>query len=71
MTSRRSRRGVIATGLALALSAARRPSPRAIARRPLMTLDPGADISDVYAFVSYDAANLARARPPSARRRSS
>jgi hypothetical protein len=27
---------------------------------PLMTLDPGADISDVYAFVSYDAANLAR-----------
>lgn len=28
---------------------------------PAMTLDPGADISDVYAFVSYDAANLARA----------
>src|SRR4030095_4999312 len=28
---------------------------------PLMTLDPAADISDVYAFVSYDAANLARA----------
>jgi hypothetical protein len=28
---------------------------------PLMTLDPGADISDVYAFVSYDAANVARA----------
>ena len=27
---------------------------------PLMTLDPGADITDVYAFVSYDAANLAR-----------
>ena len=27
---------------------------------PLMTLDPGADISDVYAFVSYDAANVAR-----------
>jgi hypothetical protein len=25
-----------------------------------MTLDPGADISDVYAFVSYDAANVAR-----------
>ena len=25
-----------------------------------MTLDPGADISDVYAFTSYDAANLAR-----------
>ena len=28
---------------------------------PLMTLDPAADISDVYAFVSYDAANVARA----------
>ena len=25
---------------------------------PLMTLDPGADITDVYAFVSYDAANF-------------
>jgi len=28
---------------------------------PLMTLDPAADISDFYAFVSYDDANLARA----------
>jgi len=28
---------------------------------PLMTLDPAADITDVYAFVGYDAANLARA----------
>jgi uncharacterized protein DUF4331 len=28
---------------------------------PLMALDPSADITDVYAFVSYDAANLARA----------
>jgi len=27
---------------------------------PLMTLDPAADITDVYAFVSYDAANLVR-----------
>src|SRR4029078_12118562 len=26
---------------------------------PLMTLDPAADITDVYAFVSYDAANVA------------
>src|SRR5689334_18985439 len=25
---------------------------------PLMALDPAADITDVYAFVSYDAANL-------------
>jgi Domain of unknown function (DUF4331) len=38
-------------------------SARAASHReaPLMTLDPAADISDVYAFVSYDAANLARA----------
>src|SRR6187431_2842148 len=28
---------------------------------PLMTLDPAADISDFYAFVSYDDANLNRA----------
>lgn len=27
-----------------------------------MTLDPAADITDVYAFVSYDAANVARPR---------
>ncbi len=27
---------------------------------PLIALDPAADITDVYAFVSYDAANLAR-----------
>ena len=27
---------------------------------PLISLDPAADITDVYAFVSYDAANLAR-----------
>jgi hypothetical protein len=27
-----------------------------------MTLDPAADISDVYAFVGYDAATLARAQ---------
>ncbi len=39
------------------------PPSRAASHReaPLMTLDPAADISDVYAFVSYDAANLARA----------
>jgi hypothetical protein len=28
---------------------------------PLIALDPAADITDVYAFVSYDQANLARA----------
>ncbi len=45
--------------LALALGAG--PSGAASHREaPLMTLDPGADISDVYAFTSYDAANLAR-----------
>src|SRR5262249_59612458 len=27
---------------------------------PLIALDPAADITDVYAFVGYDAANLAR-----------
>src|SRR5262245_66332641 len=27
---------------------------------PLIALDPAADITDVYAFVSYDAANVAR-----------
>jgi hypothetical protein len=45
---------------ALALAAA--PALAASHREaPAMVLDPGADISDVYAFVSYDAANLARA----------
>src|SRR4249920_1230488 len=33
---------------------------------PLIALEPAADNTDVYAFVSYDAANLAR--PPSDRR---
>src|SRR5262247_317471 len=33
---------------------------------PLMALDPAADITDVYAFVSYDSANLAR--PPADRK---
>src|SRR5215468_8577120 len=28
---------------------------------PLISMDPAADNTDVYAFVSYDAANLARA----------
>jgi hypothetical protein len=59
MISRRPRRGLVATGLAFALGTA--PAFGASHREaPLMTLDPGADISDVYAFVSYDAANLAR-----------
>src|SRR5262245_49874944 len=52
-------RGLAATALAFALGA--QPVGAASHREaPLMTLDPGADISDVYAFVSYDTANLAR-----------
>jgi hypothetical protein len=53
--------------LALALAGALAPlaaSPVLAASHreaPLMTLDPAADISDVYAFVSYDADNLRRA----------
>src|SRR5215470_5599645 len=39
------------------------PSAHAASHReaPLMTLDPAADITDVYAFVSYDQVNLDRA----------
>jgi len=59
MISLRPYRGLVATAVALALGA---PAAFAASHReaPLMTLDPGADISDVYAFVSYDAANVAR-----------
>ncbi len=53
-------RGLVGAGLALVLGAG--PSSAASHREaPLMALDPGADISDVYAFVSYDQANLDRA----------
>src|SRR5436190_19009225 len=59
MSPTRHRRGLVAAGMALALGAS--PVLAASHREaPLMTLDPGADISDVYAFVSYDAANVAR-----------
>src|SRR5215470_3042762 len=55
----RHRRGVAAGVVAIALAA--QPAFTASHREaPLMALDPGADISDVYAFTSYDAANLAR-----------
>jgi Domain of unknown function (DUF4331) len=51
----------IRTALALAVLAAAAPLHAASHREaPLMALDPAADITDVYAFVSYDAANLAR-----------
>jgi hypothetical protein len=51
---------LVAVALASALASA--PGRAASHREaPLMTLDPGADITDVYAFVSYDQANLDRA----------
>src|SRR5947207_11205902 len=53
-------RGLAPFALALALAAS--PVHAASHREaPLMTLDPAADITDVYFFTSYDAANLARA----------
>jgi Domain of unknown function (DUF4331) len=54
------RKILVLAGLAVALAA---PGTRAASHReaPLMTFDPAADITDVYAFVSYDAENLARA----------
>jgi hypothetical protein len=52
----------IALAGALALAAGAAPAGAASHREaPLMALDPAADITDVYAFVSYDAANLGRA----------
>ena len=53
------RRSVGGASLALALGAT---AVGAASHReaPLMTLDPAADLTDVYAFVSYDAANAAR-----------
>ena len=48
---------------AMALAVASGGGVQAASHReaPMMALDPGADISDVYAFVSYDEANLKRA----------
>src|SRR5881397_4445669 len=60
MISNRYRRGLVVTGLALML-AGRAAFAASHREAPLMTLDPAADITDVYAFMSYDAANLARA----------
>jgi hypothetical protein len=58
MNARTLRRGLAAAGLALGLGIT--PAGAASHREaPLMTLDPGADITDVYAFVSYDAASVA------------
>jgi hypothetical protein len=52
--------GALALAGALISSASHTADAASHREAPLMTLDPGADISDVYAFVSYDAANLAR-----------
>src|SRR5262245_19127537 len=49
-----------AAGVVLALAAGQAPAA-SHREAPLMTLDPGADISDVHFFVSYDQANLDRA----------
>lgn len=59
MIGKRIPRGAVTTGLVLALAA---PSAFAASHReaPLMTLDPAADITDVYFFTSYDQANLQR-----------
>ena len=59
MHARRCCRTLAVAGLALALWAAR-AGAASHREAPLMTLDPGADITDVYAFVSYDADNVAR-----------
>jgi len=55
---------IIIAAIALALAGAAHAASHREA--PLIALDPGADLTDVYAFVSYDAANLAR--PPAERR---
>jgi Domain of unknown function (DUF4331) len=52
--------GAIALAGGLISSASHTAHAASHREAPLMTLDPGADISDVYAFVSYDTANLAR-----------
>ncbi|HEX4826113.1 MAG TPA: DUF4331 domain-containing protein [Candidatus Polarisedimenticolaceae bacterium] len=48
-------------GLGLALTASLAARAASHREAPLMTLDPAADITDFYAFVSYDDANLGRA----------
>src|SRR5215813_3034762 len=56
------RAGLTTLALAASLVPAFAPFAPAASHReaPLIALDPPADITDVYAFVSYDAANLAR-----------
>src|SRR5262245_39601347 len=61
MRARRLFRGTAALLVLLTL-ATTTPLARAASHReaPLIALDPAADLTDVYAFVSYDAANIAR-----------
>jgi uncharacterized protein DUF4331 len=56
------RAGLTTLAMAASLVPAFAPVAPAASHReaPLIALDPPADITDVYAFVSYDAANLAR-----------
>ena len=64
MTMKFNKQGALVaiTSLALATLIPSTPSWAASHREaPLMALDPAADITDVYAFVSYDQANLNRA----------
>jgi hypothetical protein len=65
MSKQRTFCRLLATALATAVTTS--PAGAASHREaPAMTLDPGADISDVYAFVSYDDANVAT--PPAGRK---
>src|SRR5262245_42080900 len=60
MRTRRLRHRVAAAAFVLGVAAV--PAGAASHREaPLMALDPAADITDVYAFVGYDEANLGRA----------
>src|SRR5262245_61087236 len=59
MTTDRIRCSLAAAGLVLAVGTTP-AGPASHREAPLMTLDPAADITDVYAFVSYDDANVAR-----------
>src|SRR5258706_10990479 len=51
---------VLALGAGLAVVGALPADAASHREAPLIALDPAADTTDVYAFVSYDAANLAR-----------
>jgi hypothetical protein len=58
---KRSSKLLSATLAAFALTWAAAAEAASHREAPLISMDPAADNTDVYAFVSYDAANLARA----------